>query len=374
MPISPMDEFLAHQTSDSFDRVFTSDRNFYDRHYFNCFPIDGELFLITGMGQYPNLGVSDAFVTVSLGQQQFTVRASRELGVDRLDTQVGPFSVEVVEGLRKLRWRCARNEWGIAFDLLFEGSVPAQEEPKTLIRSRARVTQDVSRYAQIGTYRGWLEVAGRRFELDPTAWRGVRDHSWGIRPVGEREAPGIGLSDIAKGRAGFYHNWLPMHFDDGMLKVMRDEDCDGHVLVEEAVKVWRFGIDRPSEPLGHPEIRIVYQPGTREIAHSEVRLQPPAGKLLRVVATPLRTVYLAAGSGYVPDADWGHGYYKGPLAVEGLTHDFAAPEQRRRYAIINETLCRFELDSGEVGYGMHENMCLGVYRPAGFDTPDAVAP
>jgi hypothetical protein len=35
MPLSPMDEFLAHQTSDTFDPVFTSDRNFYDCYYFN---------------------------------------------------------------------------------------------------------------------------------------------------------------------------------------------------------------------------------------------------------------------------------------------------------------------------------------------------
>ena len=39
----------------------TSDRNFYDRYYFNCHPCSDELFLVMGMGQYPNLGVQDAF-------------------------------------------------------------------------------------------------------------------------------------------------------------------------------------------------------------------------------------------------------------------------------------------------------------------------
>ena len=90
MPISPMDEFLAHQTTDTFDRVFTSDRNFYDRYYFNCHRSTDEFFMVTGMGQYPNLGVTDAFVTVSHGDKQTTVRASRELGSDRFNTQVGP--------------------------------------------------------------------------------------------------------------------------------------------------------------------------------------------------------------------------------------------------------------------------------------------
>jgi hypothetical protein len=37
-------------------------------------------------------------------------------------------------------------------------------------------------------------------------------------------------------------------------------------------------------------------------------------------------------------------------------------------------LCRFELGTGEVGYGMHENLLSGVHRPTGFLTPDAVAP
>jgi len=206
VPISPMDEYLAHQTTDTFDYVFTSDRNFYDRYYFNCHPSSDELFLVTGMGQYPNLGVTDAFVTISHGTQQYTVRASRELGSDRHDTQVGPLSVEVVEGLRKLRVRCEPNEWGVSFDLLFEGAVPALEEPKSFSRVRSRITQDVSRYAQVGTWSGELEVAGQRYEVDPASWQGARDHSWGVRPVGEPEHPGIKLKDMQNATVGLLHN------------------------------------------------------------------------------------------------------------------------------------------------------------------------
>jgi endonuclease/exonuclease/phosphatase family metal-dependent hydrolase len=33
-----------------------------------------------------------------------------------------------------------------------------------------------------------------------------------------------------------------------------------------------------------------------------------------------------------------------------------------------------ETDTGEVGYGMHENMLVGIHRPSGFHTPDAQAP
>ena len=374
MPISPMDEYLAHQTTDTFDYVFTSDKNFYDRYYFNCHPSSDELFLITGMGQYPNLGVTDAFVTISHGTNQYTVRASRELGHDRLDTQVGPLSVEVVEGLKKLRLRCEKNEWGIAFDLVFEGTIPALEEPKSFTRSRSRITQDVSRYAQVGSWSGELEVAGQHYEVEPSRWKGARDRSWGVRPVGEPEAPGIRLKDMANATVGFLHNWLPMQFDDYMLKVCVDEDYDGNRVMEESMKVWNFGHDKPNEHLGRPEIEIDYLSGTREMRESRVVITRDGEVTLRSRNTPLRTVYLAAGSGYKPDADWGHGTWRGENVVQGLVHDMSTQELRTPWAFLNETLCRYELSTGEVGYGMHENMCIGIHRPSGFDTPEKMAP
>ena len=51
----------------------TSDRNFYDRYYFNIHGTgevhgtDEELFAVIGVGQYPNLSVADAFVSVQVG-------------------------------------------------------------------------------------------------------------------------------------------------------------------------------------------------------------------------------------------------------------------------------------------------------------------
>ena len=237
MPLGPFDEFLAHQTSDTFDHVATSDRNFYDRYYFNMHSSSDELFVITGLGQYPNLGVTDAFITVSIGTEQHTVRASRELGVDRMDTSVGPLSVEVLEGLRTLRVRCDENEWGISADLTFTGTVDALEEPRTFIRRYGRVIQDVTRYAQVGVWEGTITAAGRTFDVTPDVWKGARDRSWGVRPVGEREQPGIQVRGAQDGY-GFRHDWLPMQFDDHMLKVQIDQDADGNRLVEESMRVW----------------------------------------------------------------------------------------------------------------------------------------
>ena len=61
------------------DRVagLVSDRNFYDRSYFNAHDRTGDIFLITGIGYYPNLGVKDAFVLVRRGDEQTAVHLSR---------------------------------------------------------------------------------------------------------------------------------------------------------------------------------------------------------------------------------------------------------------------------------------------------------
>ena len=137
---------------------------------------------------------------------------------------------------------------------------------------------------------------------------------------------------------------------------------------------WRDGCLPAALMLGTPEVDIDYISGTREMRGATVRTTDPDGKPITVKNTPLRTLYLAAGSGYVNDGTWGHGVYQGPLKVEGVVHDLSDPEVRRRYAILNETLCRFELDTGEVGYGMHENLFRGVHRPTGFLTADSTAP
>ena len=374
MPLSPMDEFLAHQTCETFDHVFTSDRNFYDRYYFNMHPLGDELFFIFGIGQYPNLGTTDAFISISHGDDIHVVRASRELGSNRMDTRVGPMAVEVVEGLKKLRVTCEANEWGIACDLLFDGTVPVVEEPRTVQRQpHGRVTTDTSRYSQVGTWSGHLEVAGEHYDITPDRWRGVRDHSWGVRGVGEPEPPGIRIKSIAEG-FGFFHTWIPLQLDNYLLKLFKEEDQFGNTIVEESVKIHTLANGGAVEQMGSPRFDYKYQSGTRELASATIEVEDPDGKLIRIEATPLRTVYLAAGSGYVPNAEWSLGAYQGALEVQGLKTYVGTPEARAPLGPIYETLCRFDVSTGEVGYGLLENLVVGVYEPFGFNAPGDMAP
>ena len=374
MPLSPMDEFMAHQTCETFDHVFTSDRNFYDRYYFNMHPGNGDLFMITGMGQYPNLGTTDAFVSISHGETIYVVRASRELGSNRLDTRIGPFGVEVLEGLKKVRVWCEPNEHGIAFDLVFDGTVPAVEEPKTFQRHpHGRVMMDTSRYSQVGEWSGTLEVAGEHYDVTPDRWRGARDHSWGVRGVGEPEPAGIRASQAAAG-FGFFHTWVPLQLDDCLLKLFAEEDKDGGRLVEESVKIGSLASGGAIEAMGAPTFNYKYKSGTRELERATIEFTDPSGKPVEIQATPLRTVYLAAGSGYIPQPDWVHGMYQGPLKVEGKTYDVSTAEARAGLGPLYEVLCRFELSTGEVSHGLLESLCVGTYHPHGFDSPGAMAP
>ncbi len=132
MPV-PMDEFALHQHPVSFARVGTSDRNFYDRSYFNGHDRTGEIFFISGYGAYPNLGVKDAYFTIRIGDRSFTVRASDALDDDRLAQEVGFYRQEVVDPLNTIRLTGDADDLGIGFDLTWQGSYPAVDEPRHVI-------------------------------------------------------------------------------------------------------------------------------------------------------------------------------------------------------------------------------------------------
>ena len=282
----------------------------------------------------------------------------------------------MIEGLRSLRVICEPNEWGLAVDVTFRGTTEALAEPKSWTRVGTRVTQETYRLAQVGSYEGFIEIDGERYEVNPNRWGGARDHSWGVRHgVGEPEPRGIRSKVSPEMAMGFFHNWLPIQFDDHMVKITIDNDHAGRRILEEAVRLYNLGDPREAEHLGRPEIDITYHPGTREIASAEVWFSGPGASDLRIKTTPLKTVYLKAGSGYMYDGYWGHGVWQGDdEKVEGVITPVGEPTERLGISFLNETLSRHETNDGRVGYGMHENLISGLYLPDGFDSPEAVAP
>ena len=369
--LSPLDDFPFHQTSESLAHVATSDRNFYDRYYFNVHHCTGDLFMALGVGQYPNLGVTDAFAAVVYQGVHRVVRASRELGSDRGDTSVGPFRVEVLEPLNRLRVLLEPGEYELSFDLTWTASIPATREPRQFVRRHGRVWMDSVRLAQTGCWAGTLRIGEDELAVTPDTWWGSRDRSWGIRPVGEAEPAGIA------GNGGvpptFHWVYAPMQFDDFSILVIAQEDEDGARVVEEAVKVFRDG--RPAESLGRPDLELHYSPGSRDVESAVVTF---AGRAERVRVTQLLPLHMAVGSGYGLDADWRHGMYQGPdLVVQQVV--MPAPEAAAKSGMfgITERLSRFDYDGPEgvrTGFGLFETLFIGAHKPSGFGDWLAVAP
>src|SRR5262249_38576877 len=226
--LSSWDDYPVHQIADTIRHVGTSDRNFYDRYYFNLHGSSDELFMVMGLGQYPNLAVQDAFAVVQRGGRHRVVRASRELG-DRMDTTVGPFRVEVVKPLHAVRFILDENEHGLACDLVWEGHIPAFEEPRQYVRKHGRVLCDRRRFAQPGCWSGRLQIGGETIRVTPDRWKGTRDRSWGVRPVGETEPAGI---RGAEGQMTGMWNYSPMQFDDHAILYILNETSSGERPLE----------------------------------------------------------------------------------------------------------------------------------------------
>src|SRR5207247_3145051 len=81
--LTAFDDYLIHQTPEPVAHPGTGDRNFYDRHFFNGFSREGDLFFGAALGLYPNRRVMDAAFTVIRDGRQQSVHASRLAPAER---------------------------------------------------------------------------------------------------------------------------------------------------------------------------------------------------------------------------------------------------------------------------------------------------
>ena len=362
---SPLDEYPLHQAPLSLRHVATSDRNFYDRCIFQAHDRTGDVFLITGLGVYPNLGVMDAYAVVRRGDIQHAVRASDALSDERLAPAVGPLRIEVVEPLRRLRLTCDAAEQGIEFDLTFEGLFPPIDEPRHVQRMGPKILLDACRFVQVGSWSGQLNLDGELFAVHD--WVATRDRSWGIRPVGDAEPPGRNADEPLE---GFWWCWVPLRFDEFCLMVILQEEADGHRILNEAVRVWADG---RVEQLGWPEIEIRYTPGTRHPEGATLHLMQRGQRPLTVEIDTHGFIPLHVGAGYGGDPEWNHGQWKGRGWVEGRRYDLTDPEVAGRipWGVVDH-IGRATCDGAE-GWGIFEHATFGRHDPSGFADWSSVA-
>ena len=312
MPVS-LDEYPIHQTPLSMRYVASSDRNFYDRCYFNAHDRTGEIFLITGAGIYPQLGVKDAYAVVRRGDLQHVIRASDALDDERLNLAIGPYRIEVVEPLQRIRLVCDADSAGIGFDLTWQGSFPAIDEERHILRDRDPADRRCLALRPARHLGG--RAAGRRRDASPSPPTPGSDRATAPGGSGRSAtAEPAGRPADDPNEFGFWWLYVPIRFDDYAIVLIAQEDGDGYRTLNDAVRV------RPDgrvEQLGWPRVTISYRSGTRIPEHARIELTEPDGSPLVMEVDALARVPLHVGCGYGGDPDWTHGQWRGRGLARG---------------------------------------------------------
>ncbi len=357
--LSAADDYPVHQLPEPV-AFAGSDRNFYDRYYFQGYDAAGEAFFGGALGVYPHLNLADAAFMIQRGGVQHSLFASRHLDHERMDTRVGPIAVEVVEPLRRLRLSVADAAHDFHATLEFSGRAAPVEEPRFTHRAGALTVLDLTRMTQGGRWQGEIALGGERFAVD--GWRGARDRSWGVRPLGARDP----RPHAAAGEPQWYWLWAPLHFDDCMLFFHTNDDARGEGWNRAAVLVPVDG--GAPQPLGAVRHRPVYRPGTRQLAALRIDACLADGGAIEVDIDCGAVVY-KQGEGYNHPV-WGHGMYHGAFATAFETLDTRALDpndfaQVHLHALATATLRRPGRAPAR-GQGVVEQMILGAHAPSGF--------
>jgi hypothetical protein len=362
--ITPWDDYPVHQTAMPIATPASGDPNHYDRYFFNGFDPNGEFYFGVALGIYPNRRVIDGAFSVVRDGVQRSVFASGRLPLDR-PSQIGPVSVEVVQPLGQSRVRVEAKHLGIEAELLWNPRTAAIEEPSQVLMEGQRTVMEVTRLVQFGSWQGTIDVDGARIDIGPTS-RGLKDRSWGVRPVGE---PVPGLNALVGG--GVFYLWPVINWDDRCTHAMLFEFPNGHRWYTSAHSI---PVLKPGEPTWGPDAPIThaesatydigFEPGTRRIARATftqtyVGVPDDVIELEPIMSFPLK------GIGYL-NPNWLHGYDRGEYAEGSDTWKVDELDPLDPTTFHIEQLVRARCGD-EVGIGCLEQLVLGPHAPTGFD-------
>ncbi len=365
--LSRFDDYPIHQTPEPIGHPATSDRNVYDRYWLNGYAPDGEFYFGVGMARYPHRRILDGAFSVVHDGEQHAFHASQRAPREPGETQVGPFRIEILEPMRRLRVSLAPNETGIECELLFTARTACVEEGRQTLRRDDRVIMDATRFAQFGRWEGEIRHAGRRIAVDAERVLGTKDRSWGLRPVGEPEtggAPGGSLPQV-------FFLWAPIHWEDRCTHFGVFEEPDGRRWHQDGAIVPAYaspdaipGTEDPAiEVVPSVDYALAYEPGTRRMREAELRLQRRGGERLDIQIEPLLRFQMK-GLGYLNPA-YGHGTWRGEraLASESWKTDAVDPLALENLHIQQVVRAR---QGDREGVGVLEQLCIGPHAPSGF--------
>jgi hypothetical protein len=367
MMLNRLDDYPIHQTAEPIAHPATSDRNVYDRTWFNGYSADGAYYFGIGMAVYPHRGILDcAFSVVRRDARQHCFYGSRRAPIERTEMQVGPFRMEVIEPLKRTRVVLDANDSNISCDVTFSTRTAAIQEAHQTLTSGARRVMDATRFDQFGRWSGWIRDPDGELRVDATACYGTKDRSWGVRHVGEPESGGAPVIP-----RGIFFLWAPLFWDDHISHAIFFDGQDGEALVREGIiaPLYAAEADVPDvagssdERMATACHRITYHRGTRLAAAAEIDLVSRAGETRTISLEPILKFQMK-GLGY-GHPEWGQGMWKGELAVGGESFDPRQIDPLARENIHVQQVVRAS-DGTRQGIGVLEQIVIGPYAPAGF--------
>lgn len=395
--LTQLDEWPRHQTIDTFDTVATSDAGWSDGYWFCFGDPAGRMNFITAIRLYHNTNVMDAYAIASTADgKQYNLRASRRLRPRIDDLSVGPFWMEIVEGLKTIRLGARDNEHGVEFDVLWEGASPPHDEASGVnTHIDGRLVRQRANFIQAGDLSGWVKVGGERLDFRvEDGWAGVRDHSWGLAETGTGEKPNPYAAPVIRKagsevgwRAPGMRHWAVVLFRDRTLFYAFRHNNDGSYVGlgtggQDAAPLYSrvdYRYDDPRETWSYREARVEeaeWVDGFPRMKRGRVAFTRVDGGVDRYDIQPVsRPVYMQGGGYWGGWKDGlGRGVYRGEEYVEGDVWDVSHPVivrdadgkevPQRSGNSFAELYARYTNvdDPSDVGLGLLEAVINGEYE------------
>ena len=368
--LSKFDDFPIHQTPDPIAHPASSDKDVYERYWFNGYSKAGDMYLGVGAALYPHLGIKDCGISIVYEGRQHAFHASARATKEPTDLSVGPFELEIVEPMRSCRVTLDSNETDFSCDLRFEGRTANIEEPRHYLQGGLRKHMDTTRFTQLGHWSGWIQFGGKRLELDREETLGTKDRSWGLRPVGGSDPRG---APNHAGGSGIFFLWAPLHFDDCGIHYQLFEDNLGRPLFQVGSQVPVYGsvddlpgVEEP-DPLHmrNLEHQLTFAEGSRMVTAATIAMTAVEdGERHEIELEPI-FAHRMKGLGY-QHPTWGHGLWHGELAMESETWSLDEVDESAFENLHVQHLVRARYGD-RVGIGALEQMIIGPYKPYGLE-------
>ena len=294
----------------------------------------------------------DGFAGVAFNGKQYNFRVSRRLRPNPLETTIGPLEIEVLERLRRHRLALKPNDSDLAFDLEFVATMNPHEEGEHFRRRNGRVTEHMARAQQLGAYRGWIEVGGKRLEVSESTWLGQRDHSWGIRAEMRTDEANPPLTYYPP----FFYCWTTAQFKNRGLHVFFKERAPGEAIYISGEEVGTIGTRAKEslrlERVSHEVVWAKDSLGqTLASAEFDAVFSDGSKRRLKIRALPAR--YFLKGGLYGGLMGWSHGDDRGKFYSEHDVWTLEDPATRKLARTLSDHVIEVT-DGDEVGYGIVE--------------------